>query len=102
VTAAEHRDETLTSNLLTVTIPDLPFSTPTPLRHAREVYEPQREAGMRSATTSCCAMGGCIPGCLPRRLLWPAPSRAPRMRSTPGRAGVTGAAGYPRRSPGWC
>jgi len=45
VTAAEHRDETLTSNLLAVTIPDLPFSTPTPLRHAREVYEPQREAG---------------------------------------------------------
>ena len=45
VTAAEHRDETLTSNLLTVTIPDLLFSTPTPLRRAREVYERQREAG---------------------------------------------------------
>ena len=45
VTAAEHRDETLTSNLLTVTIPDLLFSTATPLRRAREAYERQREAG---------------------------------------------------------
>jgi hypothetical protein len=45
VTVAEHREETLTSNLLTITIPDLLFSTPTPLRRAREVYEWQREAG---------------------------------------------------------
>ena len=45
MTAAEHRDETLTGNLLTVTIPGLLFSTPTPLRRAREVCERQREAG---------------------------------------------------------
>lgn len=45
VAAAEHRKETLTSNLLTVSIPDLLFSTPTPLRYAREVYDRQRENG---------------------------------------------------------
>ena len=45
VPAAEHREETLTSNLLTVTIPDLVYRTPTPLQDPREVYERQREAG---------------------------------------------------------
>ncbi|HUZ52198.1 MAG TPA: DUF4365 domain-containing protein [Streptosporangiaceae bacterium] len=45
VTAAEYRDETLTSNLLTVTIPGVLFSTATPLRRAREVYERQGDAG---------------------------------------------------------
>jgi hypothetical protein len=45
VPAAEHREETLTSNLLTVTIPDLVYRTPTQFQDPREVYERQREAG---------------------------------------------------------
>jgi hypothetical protein len=43
--AAEHREETLTSNLLTVTVPGLVYRTPTGLLYPREVYERQREAG---------------------------------------------------------
>jgi hypothetical protein len=45
VPVAEHREETLTSNLLTLAIPDLVYRTPTQLQDPREVYERQREAG---------------------------------------------------------
>jgi hypothetical protein len=45
VPEAEHREETLTSNLLTVAVPALVYRTPTDLQSPREVYERQREAG---------------------------------------------------------
>jgi hypothetical protein len=44
VPVAEHREETLTSNLLAVTIPGLVYRTPTQLQDPREIYERQREA----------------------------------------------------------
>jgi hypothetical protein len=45
VPVAEHREETLTSNLLAVAIPGLVYRTPTQLQDPREIYERQREAG---------------------------------------------------------
>jgi hypothetical protein len=45
VPTAEHRKETLTSNLLTVAIPALVYRTPTQLQDPREIYEQQRKAG---------------------------------------------------------
>jgi hypothetical protein len=45
VPTAEHREETLTSNLLTVVIPALVYRTPTQLQDPREIYEQQRKAG---------------------------------------------------------
>jgi hypothetical protein len=39
---AEHHEETLTSNLLTVGVPQLLYSTPTAMRDPKEVYEQQR------------------------------------------------------------
>jgi hypothetical protein len=45
VPTAEHREETLTSNLLAVAVPDLVYRTPTQLQDPREVYERQRETG---------------------------------------------------------
>ena len=42
---AEHREETLTINLLAVTVPDLVYRTPTQLQDPREVYE-QRETSV--------------------------------------------------------
>jgi hypothetical protein len=44
VPTAERREETLTSNLLTVAIPALVYRTPTQLQDPREIYERQREA----------------------------------------------------------
>jgi uncharacterized protein DUF4365 len=45
VPTAEHREETLTSNLLTVTIPGLVYRTPTQFQDSREIYQRQRESG---------------------------------------------------------
>jgi hypothetical protein len=45
VPAAEHREETLTSNLLTVAIPGLVYRTATQFQDSREIYQRQREAG---------------------------------------------------------
>ena len=44
VPAAEHREEILTSNLLTVTIPAVVYRTPTQFQDPREIYDQQREA----------------------------------------------------------
>jgi hypothetical protein len=45
VPTAEHHEETLTSNLLSVAILDMVYRTPTQIQDPREIYERQREAG---------------------------------------------------------
>ena len=81
VPAAEHREETLTSNLLTVTIPDLVYRTPTQLQDPREIYERQREAGDDGPRmTSSATAASSTPGCRRRTRRWPAPCPAPPIK----------------------